>query len=81
MTTGLYILLDEENPAPRCVIDDHSSENRTEKTGNGKDGAENAGVDTNLVDGDNFGDDDEHGRVDTRAADALQCAEDDPKRE
>jgi hypothetical protein len=73
-----HILLDEEDPAPRCVIDNYSSENGPEETGNGKDGAQNASVEANLVDSDDFGDDDEYGRVDTRAADTLQCAKDDP---
>jgi hypothetical protein len=74
-------LLDEEDPAPRCVIDNYSSKNGPEETGDGKDGTQNTSVEANLVDSDNFGDDDEHGRVDTRAADTLQCAKDDPMRQ
>lgn len=76
-----HILLDEEDPAPCCVIDNQTSENGPEETGNSKDGTQNAGVEANFFDSDDFGDDDEDGGVDARAADTLQCAKDNPMKQ
>lgn len=76
-----YILLDKEDPAPRCIIDNQPSENGPEETRNSKHGTQNAGVKANFFDSNNFGDDDEYGGVDARAADTLQCAKDNPMKQ
>lgn len=73
-------LLDKKDPAPRRVIDNESAKNGSEETGNGKDRTQNTSVKANFVNSDDFGNNDKNGRVDTGAADTLQCAEYDPIR-